>query len=45
MNKLIYLFIYFHLTLQVLCVIPEWDLSKAGEDLLGDLNEKTNKKK
>ena len=41
MNKLTYLLIYFYLTFQVLCVIPEWNLTQAGEDLLGDLNEIT----
>ena len=39
MNKLTYLVIYFYLTFQVLCIIPEWNLSQAGEDLLGDSNE------
>ena len=39
MNKLTYLLIYFYLTFQVLCIIPEWNLSQAGEDLLGDSNE------
>jgi len=41
MNKLTYLLIYFYLTFQVLCVIPEWNLTQAGEDLLGDSNEIT----
>ena len=41
MNKKIYLFIFFYLFLQVLAVIPEWNLSSAGKDLLGSSSEYT----
>ena len=39
MRKLTYLLLYFYFISQVLCVIPEWNLSKAGEDLLNSSNE------
>ena len=41
MNKLIYFFLSSYLIFQVLCLIPEWDLSKAGEDLLGTSDKVT----
>ena len=41
MNKLIYFFLSSYLIFQVLCVIPEWDLSEAGNDLLGSSTEVT----
>ena len=41
MNKLIYFFLSSYLIFQLLCVIPEWDLSEAGDDLLGSSTEVT----
>ena len=39
MRKLTYLLLYFYFISKVLCVIPEWNLSKAGENLLSSSNE------
>ena len=41
MNKNIYCFFFCYLIIQVLSVVPEWDLSKAGHDILGLDTEKT----
>ena len=41
MNKKIYCFFFCYLIIQVLSVVPEWDLSKAGQDLLGSNSEIT----
>ena len=41
MNKIFYLLVFYYLIAQSLCVIPEWNLAEAGEDLLGSSNEKT----
>ena len=39
MRKLTYLLINIYFASKVLCIIPEWNLSKAGEDLLSSSNE------
>jgi hypothetical protein len=39
MNKQIYLFVFFYLFLQVLAIIPEWNLASAGKDLLESKDE------
>jgi len=39
MNKQIYLFVFFYLFLQVLAIIPEWNLAAAGKDLLESKDE------
>ena len=43
MSKLIYFFLSTFLIFQVICVIPEWNLSKAGEDILGTSDNVTYK--
>ena len=41
MNKLLCSLIICFLVFQSLSVVPEWNLSKAGEDLLGTSSEVT----
>ena len=41
MNKNFCLFLFSYLIIQVLSVIPEWNLTSVGEDLLGSYSEKT----
>ena len=41
MNKNIYCFFFCYLIIQVLSVVPEWDLTKAGQNILGSNTEIT----
>ena len=41
MNEIFYYFFFCYLSIQVLSVVPEWDLSKAGDDILGGETKKS----